>query len=133
MNTVIISGNLGHTPELKKTRNGTSVVSGSIAYNKIVNGEKVTQWYDFKAFNKTAELIARSFAKGNKIGLIGSLDTREYTDRDGNSRTAIEILVSSVEFYNNESRAEIKAEPKQSDDVFNFEPVVDLQQGDLPF
>lgn len=118
MNTVIISGNLGHTPELKKTRNGTSVVSGSIAYNKTVNGEKVTQWYSFKAFNKTAELIARSFAKGDKIGLIGSLDTREYTDRDGNDRTAIEILVSSVEFYNNEPRAEIR---------------VDLQQGDLPF
>lgn len=130
MNTVIISGNLGHTPELKKTRNGTSVVSGSIAYNKTVNGEKVTHWYDFKAFNATAELIARSFSKGDRIGLIGSLDSREYTDRDGNKRTAIEILVQSVEFYNNAPKETRTERPK--DDSFNFEPV-DLQQGDLPF
>lgn len=134
MNTVIISGNLGHTPELKKTRNGTSVVSGSIAYNRTVNGAKVTQWYNFKAFNGTAELIARSFSKGDRIGLIGSLDSREYTDRDGNKRTAVEILVSSIEFYGNasEPRAETRTEPKADNDSFNFEPV-DLEQGDLPF
>lgn len=130
MNSVIISGNLGHTPELKKTKNGISVVTGSIGTHKMVNGVKVTQWFNFKAFNATAELIARSFEKGDKIGLIGALDAREYTDRDGNKKTAIEILVSSIEFYNNSPR-EPKAEPK-ADDSFNFEPV-ELQQGDLPF
>lgn len=131
MNTVIISGTLGHTPELRKTRNGVSTVAGSICINKMTNGEKVAQWFNFKAFNGTAELIARSFEKGNKIGLIGSLDAREYTDREGNKRTATEILVQSVEFYNNAPR-EPRAEAKPKDDTFNFEPV-EIEQGDLPF
>lgn len=100
MNLAILMGRLTDTPELRKTNSGLSVTSFSIAINRRFkqDGEQQTDFINCVAWRQTAEFIANYFTKGSMIAVEGSIQTRKYTDRDGNNRTATEVVVNQAHF-----------------------------------
>lgn len=110
MNQVILIGNLTKTHETKILENTeTKVLSNSIAVRrdfKNAKGEYETDFINFVAFNQTAELIEKYFAKGDRIGLIGRWQVRRYTAQDGTNRTINELIVTNIEFLQNRNTQE---------------------------
>lgn len=98
LNTVIIHGRFTKDIELKQTNNGAAVVTFTLANDRIVNGEKKSDFLDVIAWNQNAKFINQYFKKGDGIIVIGRLQTREYVDTKGNNRKATEIVVDRVEF-----------------------------------
>ncbi|QAT48561.1 single-stranded DNA-binding protein [Caproiciproducens sp. NJN-50] len=106
LNSVNLQGRFIATPELRHTPNGISVTSFSLA-NDIGYGEKKkTAFIDCVAWRGTAELICKWFQKGDMVIVQGFIQTRTYTDKDGNKRKAVEIVADAVHF----------AEPKRDRD-----------------
>lgn len=119
MNKVFLIGNLTRDPELTETSGGVSICRFSIAVNRNytnANGERVTDFFNCLAWRSTAEAVARYTQKGNKISVAGSLENRNYEDREGNKRTVTEIQVQEVEFLTPRA-AESGREPKPNDYV----------------
>lgn len=111
LNLVAITGRLVHTPEAKESKNGGKAMRLRIASDRDVAGNDgiKSDFYDAFAFGKTAEFIEKYFDKGRLITLVGRLRTRPYDDRDGNRRTATEIVVDRAYFA--DSKKEEKREP----------------------
>ena len=107
LNSVVIMGRLTNAPELKTTEGGLSVTSFSVANQrnyKNAQGEKDTDFYDIVAWRTTAEFICRNFKKGSMIAIKGHLQTRKYTDKNGNNRTSLEIVAEEVFFGDSGNR-----------------------------
>ena len=101
LNSVCLMGRLGADPELKATQNGVSVTRFRIAVDRTFQPrgqEKQTDWIDIVAWRNTAEFVTRYFRRGSMIAVQGSLQTRSYTDRDGNKRTGVEVVADNVFF-----------------------------------
>lgn len=100
INSVILSGRLTADPELKTTGSGISVTSFSVAVNRrYKSGEdRQTDFITVVAWRSTAEFVTKYFKKGNLIGIEGSIQTRKYQDKDGNNRTAFEVIAERVHF-----------------------------------
>ena len=99
-NLVVLSGRLTADPEVKTTQSGVSVVSFCIAVQRRYKSgeEPITDFINIVAWRHTADFVSQYFKKGNMIGIEGSIQTRKYTDRDGNNRVAFEVLASNVQF-----------------------------------
>ena len=99
-NIVVLTGRLTADPELKTTQSGLSVTSFSIAVDRRFGSseERQTDFINIVAWRQQAEFVAKYFKKGNLIGIEGSIQTRKYTDKDGNNRVAFEVLASGVQF-----------------------------------
>lgn len=99
-NLVVLTGRLTADPELKTTQSGVSVTSFCIAVQRQYKSgeEPITDFINIVAWRHTAEFVTKYFKKGNMIGIEGSIQTRKYTDRDGNNRVAFEVLASNVQF-----------------------------------
>jgi single-strand DNA-binding protein len=93
INTATLSGNLGKDPLLTYLDSGSVVASFSIAVQGFRHGEKTTLWFDCKAWNKTAEVIADYTKKGSPVTVSGNLDVEEWIDRDSNSKRSKVVLV----------------------------------------
>ena len=110
MNRVFITGNLTRDPETINY-DGGSVCTISIAVSREY-GEDVADFFTVKVFGKQGENCATYLTKGSKIGLDGRIENRKYTDKDGNTRYATEIIANRVEFLGGgekRERAENKA------------------------
>ena len=101
-NKVMIGGRLTEDPELRATTTGISSTSFSVAVTRQFasgeNGEKETDFLSCVAWRTKAEGICKYFRKGSSIFISGSLQVRKYTDKNGNNRTATEILVDDFYF-----------------------------------
>ncbi|MBR5223894.1 MAG: single-stranded DNA-binding protein [Clostridia bacterium] len=99
-NLVVLTGRLTADPELKTTPNGTNVTSFSIAVERRYRSgeERQTDFINIVAWQKTAEFITKYFKKGNLIGIEGAIQTRRYQDKNGNNRTAFEVIANNVQF-----------------------------------
>lgn len=99
-NSVILSGRLTQDPELKTTTTGKSVTSFSVAVDRAykADGEKITDFLNIVAWGSTAEFVTRYFRKENLIGIEGSVETRKYQDKNGDNRTAFEIVAKEAHF-----------------------------------
>jgi single-strand DNA-binding protein len=100
VNKVILVGNLGRDPEVRRTSAGDPVVSFSVATSESwrdkASGERKerTEWHNVVIFNENLGKIAEQYCKkGSKVYLEGQLQTREYTDRDGNQRKTTEVVL----------------------------------------
>ena len=100
VNKVILIGNLGRDPEVRRTGAGDPIVSFSIAttesWRDKASGERKdrTEWHNIVIFNENLGKIAEQYCKkGSKVYLEGALQTREYTDKDGNQRKSTEIVL----------------------------------------
>ena len=97
LNRAILMGRLTSDPELKQTPNGVFVSSFSIAVNRNYNRD-MTDFINIVAWRQTAEFVCRYFKKGQLIALEGSIQTRNYEDKNGNKRTAVEVVADQVHF-----------------------------------
>jgi single-strand DNA-binding protein len=102
-NQVILGGRLTADPELKQTTSGVPVCTFSVAVSrsyqsKTTDGQRETDFINCIAWRQRAELISRYFRKGSSICIVGQIQTRKYTDKDGNNRTATDVIVDNVHF-----------------------------------
>ena len=100
-NKVILIGNMTADPELKQTQTGTSVCSFSIAVNRRFSKNEQGQTVDFiniVAWRQNADFVCRYFKKGNPILVCGQLQTRTWTDNQGQKRYATEVVADEVSF-----------------------------------
>ena len=108
INTAVIMGRLTADPELKTTASGLSVLSFSVAVERNYQKEgeeKAVDFINVVAWRKTAEFVSKYFHKGSMIAVEGSIQTRKYEDKDGNKRTAFEILANTVSFCGKETNS----------------------------
>lgn len=101
LNVVAIMGRLAADPQMRQTTTGKNVASFRIACDRgrrDANGQSQTDWFDVVAWEHTAEFVCRYFQKGSLIAVDGRLQSRQYVDKNGNNRTAIEIVASNVNF-----------------------------------
>lgn len=129
MNKVIEIGRATKDIELKTTPSGTAVATFSIAVKrnfKNAEGEYESDFFDCVAFNKLAETISRYVHKGDLLGVAGRLQARSYTDKQGNSRKVVEIIVEDIEFLT--PKKEEKAHPAKEDEpkFEEFDPFEEL-------
>ena len=101
LNRVILMGRLTADPELKQTPNGISVTSFSLAVDRNFTSrgaERQTDFINCVAWRQTAEFISRYFAKGRMMAVEGSLQVRNYVDKNENKRQAVEVVVDQAYF-----------------------------------
>ncbi len=112
MNKVIEIGRSTKAVELKQTTSGTSVAELSIAVKrefKNASGEYESDFFNCIAYGKLAETISVYVKKGDMIGVVGRLQTRNYTNKEGRKIYVTEIIVETVEFL--QSKREEKPNP----------------------
>lgn len=131
LNRAILMGRITKSPELKTTPNGVSVIQISIAVDRDYTPkgqEKQTDFINVVAWRGTAEFISKHFEKGQLIALAGSIQTRSYTDNQGNKRSVTEVIADQVYFCGgkNDNKKE-----KPSFDENDFEEI--STDSDLPF
>lgn len=102
LNSVSIMGRLVRDPELRRTGSGTACCSATIANERDYassNGTREVDFYDIVAWRSTGEFLAKYFTKGQMVALNGKLRTRNWTDKQGNKRVAVEIEANDREIY----------------------------------
>lgn len=131
MNKVFLIGNLTRDPELSETPSGVSVCKFSIAVNRRTNGDPKTDFYNITAWRGLGETVAKYAKKGNKIAVCGNIELREYEDREGHKRTAIDIIAQDIEFLTPKGEQTAEPEPVKPSSRLIPEPVDD--ESDIPF
>lgn len=99
-NLVVLTGRLTADPELKTTPNGVSVTTFSIAVERRYKQgeERQSDFINIVAWRNSAEFICKYFKKGSMIGIEGAIQTRKYQDKNGNNRTAFEVVANNIQF-----------------------------------
>lgn len=99
-NKVILMGRLVADPELRTTPNGISVTSFRIGVNRRVgrDAQPVADFFDIVAWRNTAEFVCKYFSKGKPILVCGSLQTRNWEDKDGAKRRSVEVVADEANF-----------------------------------
>ena len=101
LNCAVIMGRLTADPELRTTSSGISVTSFTVAVDRSyvrAGEERQADFINVVAWRQTADFVTRYFRKGSMIAVQGSIQTRSYEDRNGNNRTAVEIIADNVSF-----------------------------------
>lgn len=101
LNVVAIMGRLVADPELRTTGNGTNVCSFRIACDRNFaqkGQERQADFVDVVAWRQSAEFVTKYFQKGSLVAVEGSLQSRQYQDKNGNKRTAVEVLANQINF-----------------------------------
>jgi len=101
VNKVILVGNLGRDPEVRFTQGGSPVANFTLATNEVWNDkagarQERTEWHRVVAWGKTAEIARDHLSKGKQVYIEGSLQTRQWEDRDGNKRSTTEIKANRL-------------------------------------
>ena len=142
INNVTLMGRLTADPELKTTTSGLSVTSFSIAVDRpyAKSGEdRQADFINIVAWRQSAEFVCRYFKKGQMIALTGSLQTRNYEDKNGNKRTAYEVVADRISFCGSKAESggasplptQQAAPAFKSAGASDFEEITDDE--DLPF
>ena len=134
MNKVQLVGRLTKDVELKSTQNQTTYCNFTIAVDrrfKDANGNRQADFISCVAWQKTAEFIQKYFKKGNRIGIVGAIQTRSY-EKDGQKVFITEVLAEEAEFVESNGNTDTNANTQQV-----AQPVATAPQeepsGDLPF
>ena len=104
INRVVLTGNLTRDPELRSTSSGTAVCSLRIASNTRRKNNQTGEWedkpnfFDVTVWGAQGENCARFLSRGRPVAIDGRLEWREFTDKDGNKRQAVEIVADGVQF-----------------------------------
>ena len=141
MNKITLIGNLTRDPELSQLPSGVSVCKFGIAVNRNftnANGERETDFFNITAWRGLGENCAKYLAKGRKVCVVGNVQIRNYEDKDGNKRTAVDVVAEDIEFLSARSddadagapRVQQAAAPRAKKQVYELTPV---ENEDLPF
>ncbi len=152
LNKVMLIGRLGADPEIRYTNNNVPVANLSIATSttyrdKDGNNQENTEWHRVVAFNKLAEVAENYLAKGKLVYVEGRLQTRQYEDKEGNTRYSTEVMTYSMNMLGgkgdgsssggNGGAEQQKAQQAQAQggqgDGSTTEPGADEVDDDLPF
>lgn len=149
VNKAIIVGTLGKDPEVRKTPNGNSVASFSVATNEKFNdkqGQKQekTEWHNIVVWGKVADLCGQYLSKGKSVYLEGKITTRSWDDNQGQKKYMTEIVASTVQFLSSGGQQQQgyqqapQQAPQQPQQNFNqqqqgFQAPEPIKQDDLPF
>lgn len=107
-NKVIIGGRLSADPELKTTATGVYVTTITVAVNRRFGNKKEEQQADFinvTVWRQQAELVSKYFHKGSSICIVGSLQTRSWTDHNGVKRYATDVVADEVNFVDSKGES----------------------------
>ena len=122
LNFIAIAGRLTKDPELRYTGNNTAVASFTVAVErdrKGQNGSKETDFINCVAWRQAGEFVKNYFSKGSAIIVTGRLQMRDYTDRNGNKRTAAEIITNNI-YFGDSKRTDAKPDFTDLDDFDEF-------------
>lgn len=132
---MVLQGRLGSDVELRTTPSGVEVATVNLAVDRDVkdkDGSRKTDWITVVAWRQRAIFLSRYFTKGRMAVVEGRLQIRDYTDRNGNKRTAAEVVADNVYFGDSKRDADGGgyAAPQQPGDGF---AELEDDDGDLPF
>ncbi len=137
LNHIILMGRLTRDPELKTSTNGKPVALFSIACSRDYNREE-TDFFYIVAWGKTAEFVSKWFEKGQLIAVSGRLQTRRWTDKNGNDRITTEIIMHEGYFCESKNKSASSSEAQKNINasvneyyIPDFEELSD--DGNLPF
>ncbi|MBR5308827.1 MAG: single-stranded DNA-binding protein [Clostridia bacterium] len=129
-NKVILVGNLVADPELKQTPSGVSVATFTLAVQRRYAKPDDAQQADFiniVAWRQTAEFISRYFSKGKSILVCGAIQSRSYTDQNGQKRYVTEVVAEEATFVEKKS-----SDSPRGNDMFYGEPPRQSFGGNAP-
>ena len=137
MNKVILVGNLTRDPELSETGSGVSMCRFSIAVSRDyanADGNRETDFFNITVWRNRAEVCARYLKKGNKVGIVGSIQNRTYDDKDGNKRTVTDIVASEVEFLTpKNAQTDVGSDEEVSTVKREIPKLEEIDDNQLPF
>ncbi|HEU5373931.1 MAG TPA: single-stranded DNA-binding protein [Ktedonobacteraceae bacterium] len=121
LNKIMLIGNVGRDPEAKVTTSGTAVTKFTLAVTrqfKTSSGEtkEETEWFTIVAWNRLAEICDRYLKKGKKVYIEGRLTQRKYTDKEGVSRAAVEVIANDMEMLSPKEQGSSKQAQQESDE-----------------
>ncbi|MEG2073400.1 MAG: single-stranded DNA-binding protein [Angelakisella sp.] len=125
-NKAILIGRLTADPELKQTGSGVHVTGFSIAVDRrftAKDAEKKADFLNINAWRQQAEFVCKYFHKGDPIGIEGSIQSRNYEDKNGNKRTAVEIQAENVFFVSGKGGQGGAGQSSASQPAMNSAPV----------
>lgn len=134
LNRIVLLGRLVADPELRTTPNGVAAATMRLAVDRDFKnketGERETDFINVVAWRSTAEFVSRYLTKGRLAVVEGRLQIRSYTDRDGNKRTAAEVVAERVYFGDSRREGGESAPAPAGGEQFTELPDDD---GELPF
>jgi single-strand DNA-binding protein len=136
VNKVLLIGNLGRDPEVRYTTGGTPVANFTLAtterWSDPTSGEKKekTEWHRIVVWGKQAEIAGEYLRKGRQVFVEGSLQTREWTDREGNKRYSTEVRAQRFQMLGRPGEAPAGA-PAEPPPAAESEP--GFAEDDIPF
>lgn len=134
LNKIIFQGRFCENPELKQTQSCVSVSSFTLAVDrdfKNQSGERETDFILVVAWKSVAEFIVNHFSRGDMAIVSGRLQSRRWEDREGNKRTAIEIVAENIYFCGPKKSQQEQNFNQLADAVDKFQEIED--PGNLPF
>jgi single-strand DNA-binding protein len=116
LNHIVLMGRLTRDPELRRTSSGVAVASFRLAVDRDFGnretGEKECDFIDVVAWRQTGEFVSKYFTKGRMAVVSGRLQIRNWNDKDGNKRSAAEVVADNV--YFGDSRRDAESSPANS-------------------
>lgn len=103
INRAVLQGRLVRDVELRTTPSGVSVASFTVAWSEKYKETETKCFLSCAAWRSTGEFVSKYFTKGQEIAVSGKLQTREWTDKEGNKRSTIELVVDDVAFCGSKS------------------------------
>lgn len=126
LNRIVIVGRLTRDPELRTTSTGKDVVEFSIAVNKRIKPAEGADadFFRVKAWGQTASYVGEYIGRGRLVSVDGRLESRKYTDKDGNNREIVEIVAENVNALDRpredaQPRQESRGKAKPAPDAYN--------------
>ena len=115
LNRIILGGRLTADPELKTSQNGIPVCTFTIAVNRRIQkeGNQNVDFFNLTAWRGTAEFVCKYFKKASSICVIGSVQQRTYTDKEGQKRTATEVTVDEALFVDGKGDTPVITSPQE--------------------
>lgn len=132
MNIVALTGRMTRDPELRRTGQGSTVASFTLAVDReftAKNGEKETDFINCVVWNKSAENVSQYCSKGSLVAVKGRMQTRNYDNAQGQKVYVVEVVCENVQFL--ETRNSRGTQPQQQTAVQSQPPFSELQNVDL--
>ncbi len=129
MNKVFLTGRLTADAELRTTTSGKSVTTFSLAVNDGFGEKKKAYFFNVVVWGKGAEAVANYTHKGSKVAVTGKLTSRSYDDKNGNKRTAIEVvadMMGGLEFLDSKNG-------NQGNGDYTYRSGQDVSEEEIPF
>jgi len=133
MNSVQLVGRFTRDPEIRYTDGGASIARFSVAVDRrfAKEGEQSADFINIVAFGKTAEFIEKYFKKGNRIGIVGRIQTGSYKNKDGATVYTTDVIAENVEFV--ESKQNNQSAQGTATPPADFMNIPDDIAEELPF